>query len=181
MNQKNFTKGALIGSCLGGIAAILLAPKSGKALREDIANGYKSIAQQASSYTDEIQNKAYDFKNKAQKYCKGETEEPDSNAYIIGALGGVALGSLAALLLAPESGAKLREHIGDQYGTICDKTEKFAKEIKQKSHQCEEKLVDWKDTLVEIIEKLPSAAKKKTNHGIGDVLDWAKLGLQFFH
>lgn len=180
MNSKNFTKGALIGCCLGGITALLMAPKLGKGLREDIEDGYNSISEQASSYTDEIQDKAQNFKNNAQKYFEGDSEQSNSTMCIVGALGGVALGSIAALLLAPESGADLRQHIGDQYDSLCDKTKKMTREVKNKGQQYEEKLVDWKDTLVEMLEKLPSNAKKATNHGLSDVIDWAKLGMQFF-
>ncbi|WP_054955477.1 YtxH domain-containing protein [Paenibacillus dakarensis] len=41
--SKGLLWGALIGSIAGSVAALLLAPKSGKELREDIASGARQV------------------------------------------------------------------------------------------------------------------------------------------
>ena len=38
--NSHFLKGSLMGAILGGAAGLLLAPKSGKELREDISKNY---------------------------------------------------------------------------------------------------------------------------------------------
>lgn len=44
INAKDFMIGALIGGMLGAAAALLLAPKSGKELRDDINDGAKLLS-----------------------------------------------------------------------------------------------------------------------------------------
>ena len=51
MGQQNqssdLLKGALLGALFGGAAALLLAPKSGKELREDLNDTYCSLSENA--------------------------------------------------------------------------------------------------------------------------------------
>ena len=60
-NQQNYTKGFLVGAILGGavgaITALLLAPKSGKELRQDIASKSSDIYDKASDYYGVIEDK----------------------------------------------------------------------------------------------------------------------------
>lgn len=41
MSKKNLLKGILFGLAVGGIAGVLLAPKSGKQTRQDLRRAYK--------------------------------------------------------------------------------------------------------------------------------------------
>ncbi|WP_243735120.1 YtxH domain-containing protein [Paenibacillus turpanensis] len=50
MNGKDFLLGAVVGGVIGALTALLVAPKSGKELRGDIAEGYR----QASEKTQEL-------------------------------------------------------------------------------------------------------------------------------
>ena len=56
--QSNYTKGLVLGVVLGGtigaITALLLAPKSGRELRQDIATTSSDIYGKASDYCDKI-------------------------------------------------------------------------------------------------------------------------------
>jgi gas vesicle protein len=45
VDGKDFLMGAVVGGLLGAMAALLLAPKSGRELREDISNQYESISE----------------------------------------------------------------------------------------------------------------------------------------
>jgi gas vesicle protein len=47
MNGKDFVIGAVVGGILGAMAALLLAPKPGKELREDISGQYREVNKKA--------------------------------------------------------------------------------------------------------------------------------------
>lgn len=67
-NGKGFFLGALVGSVLGGVTALLFAPKSGEKLRRDINKQY----QQTSEKTHEIIDRVG---HKAQQFAKNFTEQ----------------------------------------------------------------------------------------------------------
>lgn len=67
MSGKDFVIGALLGGIIGASAALLLAPKSGKELRQDLSEGYQTaskktqeIAKNVSGHTDEFVGKVKD-------------------------------------------------------------------------------------------------------------------------
>jgi gas vesicle protein len=45
VDGKDFIMGAVVGGLLGAMAALLLAPKSGRELRQDISNQYETISE----------------------------------------------------------------------------------------------------------------------------------------
>lgn len=63
MSKKNLLKGILFGLAVGGIAGVLLAPKSGKQTRQDLKRAYKvtskDIAKKLNSIED-ISKSKYD-------------------------------------------------------------------------------------------------------------------------
>ncbi|WP_159881400.1 YtxH domain-containing protein [Paenibacillus puerhi] len=54
---KEFLVGAVVGSILGAITALLLAPKSGKELRSDIAEGYQQASEKTQQVASEVSEK----------------------------------------------------------------------------------------------------------------------------
>ncbi|SDC19488.1 Gas vesicle protein [Paenibacillus sp. UNCCL117] len=54
---KEFLVGAVVGSVLGAITALLLAPKSGKELRSDIAEGYQQASEKTQQVASEVGEK----------------------------------------------------------------------------------------------------------------------------
>lgn len=46
MSKKNLLKGIIFGLAVGGIAGILLAPKSGKQTRQDLKRAYKMTSKE---------------------------------------------------------------------------------------------------------------------------------------
>ncbi|MEY3471139.1 MAG: hypothetical protein RLZZ223_489 [Candidatus Parcubacteria bacterium] len=44
MSKKSLLKGILLGLAVGGVAGVLLAPKSGKQTRQDLKKAYKSTS-----------------------------------------------------------------------------------------------------------------------------------------
>ena len=56
---KPFLLGALIGGAIGTITALLLAPKSGRELRSDIADKARDIYDKASGFVGTIKNNIF--------------------------------------------------------------------------------------------------------------------------
>ena len=113
LNDKNesgtFLIGTLIGGLLGTATALLLAPKSGNKLRQDLSDKYCEM-------TDTVKNLEI-LKNAFQ-----EAEKPPviSTNMIIGGIIGGGLAAATGLLLAPETGKNLRKSIADTYQDIAD-------------------------------------------------------------
>jgi len=134
MEQHDFIKGALVGGAVAGIFALFFAPKSGKALRDDIVEGYNSINEHTHDYADDIKEKANDVKLKAHEFIDKMRgiEHHDNHAFMIGGISGAVIGALAGLLLAPQSGNKLREKLGDKYEDIYDKAKDTYEQMQKK-------------------------------------------------
>jgi gas vesicle protein len=61
MNGKDFLLGALVGGIIGAAAALLLAPKSGKELRQDIGEGYRVVADKTTEFAGEISTRSQEI------------------------------------------------------------------------------------------------------------------------
>lgn len=168
-----FLKGALLGGLAAGITGLLLAPRSGRELRDGIVDGYNSVTQSTCDFADEL-------KKRGRHLLYGEEEEESSHSSMLAGLvcGGV-LTAIVTLLLAPESGSKLRSRLGHQYHDIRDKAEYFANNVSEKGHDAIEQLGDWKDTLLSIVNKLNGHTNGRKNKSdvIEQIVDWAGLGL----
>ena len=53
-NNGSFLLGAIFGAALGGVAALLCAPKSGRELREDLSDEMDYWLDRANDYTDSV-------------------------------------------------------------------------------------------------------------------------------
>jgi len=69
INSKDFLIGSLIGGIIGATAALFLAPKSGRELRQDLNQGASEVKDRASEWSSIAQEKGVELKNKA--YEKG--------------------------------------------------------------------------------------------------------------
>lgn len=177
MDQADFVKGALIGGCIGSVMALFLAPKSGKALRNDITEGYNSLNKQSHQYMDNISVQAQELLDSLR-----DVEHKSPNAFLIGGAAGAIIGALAGLLLAPQSGDKLRESLGEEYENICDKAKDVVNGLGQKEQELEGKLDEWKEVFSTVVDKLATPLNKKNkNHHMDKILDWATLGLRFYN
>lgn len=71
MNGKDFLLGIVVGSALGAITALLLAPKSGRELRSDISDQYHTVSEKTQKIATEIGDKtqkiASELSDKTQK------------------------------------------------------------------------------------------------------------------
>lgn len=57
MNGKDFVLGALVGGIIGAAAALLLAPKSGRELRQDIGEGYQVVVEKTTEIAGDLSQK----------------------------------------------------------------------------------------------------------------------------
>ena len=64
---KSFVSGLVTGSVIGGIAALLFAPKSGKELRADIKTKSEEYFDEAEKYLAEAKDKARELINEGKK------------------------------------------------------------------------------------------------------------------
>ena len=180
MDQNDFIKGALIGGVLGGIAALLAAPKSGKCLRDDIANGYNTINKRSHEFADGVREQGQSIYNA----INGIEEDHSHNSLLVGGALGAVIGAIAALLVAPKAGNKLREQLGDKYEEIRDKAEDALNQFNKTRHNVEDKIDDWKDTLVTLVEKLSSNkhnGKQGSSSSVEEIIDWANLGIRLYN
>jgi gas vesicle protein len=183
MDQLDFLKGAVIGGCVGAVAALFLAPKSGRDLRHDITEGYNTINKKSHQYANDFTGRAQGLFNSLQGI--EEEQHESSNTFLIGGAVGAVIGALAGLLLAPQAGEKLRDSLGDEYENICDKAKSVVNDLGKKEQDFEDKLDEWKDVFSTVVDKLSSSLNKKGNHGQGrhldKILDWATLGLRLYN
>jgi gas vesicle protein len=56
MSTKNLFKGLLAGLAIGGILGVLLAPKSGKQVRQDLRRAYKSTSKDIAKRINNIED-----------------------------------------------------------------------------------------------------------------------------
>ncbi|CCB85050.1 MULTISPECIES: YtxH domain-containing protein [Parachlamydia] len=178
-----FLKGALLGGLTGSLAALLLAPKSGQELRNDLSDTIEDIREKSQHFSDQVKETghkalhAFDYHN---GYHEEEEDESPATMWLGGAFGAI-LGATSALLLAPQSGEKLREELGEKYDEIREKAESFMANVNHKGHDAMEYAEDWKDTLNTIISKLSTSNSKRkhaSNSHLEEIIDWASLGIK---
>lgn len=176
LHTKEFIVGAAVGSLLGSVAALLVAPKTGKELCDDIsdtcctitdkthdlANKGKCLAKDLGCQTHHWVNKAKCIVNGAAKTVKGwvseEEEEDTTRELLIGGLIGGVLGATVGLLLAPKAGTDLRQDIADTYEDISERTQNFAdnmtKRGKSFAKTTRSKANKWLDFAKNIVDDL---------------------------
>lgn len=175
-NNMDFLKGACIGGLIGAIAGLLVAPKAGSELCDEIADRYNSLNEKRCEVSKNLKDKT-----QALLHAFDDKHEGHSNqAFVIGTALGSIIAVVAALLLAPQSGNKLRATLGSTYDDIRKKAEKFIADVDTQKNHVVDELSDWKDTLITVVNKLSHAKGKNNNSHLEDILDYAVLGVQLF-
>ena len=78
MSEGNFLKGLIIGGLIGAVAALLLAPKSGRETRADICNRTEELLKLAKEEYEKSLEKSSDVLEKVKNAASGLTEEVKS-------------------------------------------------------------------------------------------------------
>ncbi len=97
-NTQNFLVGTLVGGLVGTVAALLLAPKSGSELRQDVSDKYED-------FTDMIEN------GELNRFWSEPEPEINTSSVVWGTVAGGILAAAATLLLAPKTGKALRKDL----------------------------------------------------------------------
>ena len=125
-NGKSFWIGAFLGSIIGAAAALLMAPKPGRELRQDIGAGTKRAIEKADDLKDALQEKSIEYKEKA---LQAGAELKDKSA--------------EWTKKAVDSTAKLTKEVKEKTVEIAhdvtDKTKEKAKEVTEKVKQLADK------------------------------------------
>ena len=77
---KNAAIGAAIGTTLGAVAGVFLAPKSGKENREDLINAAKEIPEKAKEMAEKAKEKVEEVKEKIKEKTTKKVEEQEIEA-----------------------------------------------------------------------------------------------------
>lgn len=192
IHTKEFVVGAAVGSLLGSVAALLIAPKTGSKLRKDICDAYcdmsdktqdfvnkgRSLAKNIGCQTCDWGNKAKSVIERAKETVKGwvseEEEEDTTRDLLIGGLVGGVLGAAIGLLLAPKPGSELREDIAETYEDITERAHDFsdsmAKKGKSFAKKANSKANKWIDLAKNIIDDFTDEAQEKGE----DILEHVK-------
>jgi gas vesicle protein len=80
-SAKSFFIGLFTGGAIGGLAALLYAPKSGKELRKDIKKKGREVAKDTGDYIENAKNKAseiiYDGRQKTEEILREAKEKAE--------------------------------------------------------------------------------------------------------
>lgn len=178
--NNGFIKGALIGGVLAGVAGLLMAPKAGNQLIEDIVDIYNNAQQNGKEFFDAVKEKGSCLANLS---CR-EEESDDHSSLLMGLILGALVAGVTALLLAPQSGKKMRKILGSQYEDIREKAEDFVSSVEKKGEKFIGGATEWKDSLADLVSKLASKASKNSKNNshssINDILDLANMGLNVY-
>lgn len=153
LTSKEFLIGAALGGLLGTVTALMVAPKSGKRLRQDIADIYSDISEKTQDTVDDLTKKSKtmvkkvndcscDIADKAKCLVHGVSnwmgskeeliEDHSTKDLVLGSIAGGILGAVAGLLLAPKPGVELREDLEETYNNLADSTQEVAKDLTKK-------------------------------------------------
>lgn len=70
-NDRSFWIGAIVGGVVGGLTALLLAPKAGRELRQDLAEGAKQATEKTQQIAHQLGEKTTDFVGAAREKKNG--------------------------------------------------------------------------------------------------------------
>lgn len=70
-SNRKFWIGAIVGGVVGGVTALLFAPKSGRELRQDIADGAKQATEKTQQIAQQIGDKTSDWVEAAREKKDG--------------------------------------------------------------------------------------------------------------
>lgn len=66
-SSKNFCLGALLGELVGGVTALLFAPKSGKQMRRALSEAYDEVSEKAHNLVHDTEEKAKEWKDRGKE------------------------------------------------------------------------------------------------------------------
>jgi gas vesicle protein len=205
MQSKDFLVGATIGGLLGTVAALLVAPKSGKKLRQDLCDFCYDVKEKTQDLTEQVSQKGKCLTKQAKCQANGwshyfkdmvseEENQETVRDLLIGGLTGGVIGTAAGLLLAPKSGEELRQNIADGYQDISEKTQEMTNQLTKQGKTTVKKVKkqanNWIDLAKDVLEQFTENAQDTgedlidrgrtflEDRGFNNVAEWASIGLR---
>lgn len=179
---KEFLVGAAIGGLLGTVAALLVAPKAGKKLREDICDTYCNLSESTEDMVESVSKKSKDFvkdvgcctgdlTDKAKdvigeiaKWIHLRKQEKDNDStvkdFAIGGIAGGVLGAALGLLLAPKSGDEVRQDIADRYEDVAETAKQLRKKGKSIAKDIGAQTTDWLALAEDIVDQVSEKVRE---------------------
>jgi len=156
---SNLLISATAGTIIGATAALLLTPKSGKRLRNDLYEAYENISEKGQDIIEDVVERGQKVADSASEYAAnikdgaanmlGTSQNSTSNTnLILGALGGGILGAAAIFLLLPS-------HDDDNTEGLTSKIKAAAKSAKK---------INWIETAKDIMETIQSKVSDYPQH-----------------
>ena len=122
-NVKGMVLGALVGTLMGSISALLLPQQ------RHLTKKFKNQAQDLLSKAKIIKENVMDMKT----WTEPKTNIAKNN-FLMGTVVGLLVGAGSALLLAPKSGKLLRKNLSDTYQDVADKTLEIVDSFQLNNH-----------------------------------------------
>jgi gas vesicle protein len=147
---KDFMVGAAVGALLGTVSALLLAPKAGKSLRDDICGTYCDVSNRTQDVANQVSQKSKCFANNVSAGSQDLAEkakclvdhvsewmhpthkEEGVNGLLLGSIIGGVVGAAAGFLLAPKAGSDLRQSLADTYSDATDRAQEGVHRLNKK-------------------------------------------------
>lgn len=73
-NGKSFFLGAIVGGIIGGVTALLFAPKSGEKFRKDLARTYHNVSEKTQDLVEEVSHQTKELVEKARGIAEDAKE-----------------------------------------------------------------------------------------------------------
>ena len=209
VSSKGFLVGAAIGGVLGTVSALLMAPKAGRQLREDLHDLYCDVSDKSHDLacnlteTGKTLAKTFgyrvdeDWTDKA-RHVVGDVAEwfqsqgnHTTRDLVLGSLAGGVIGTIAGLLVAPKAGNQLREDIAEVSEDFADHVSKrgksMAKNVRSQTHDwldlAKDLINNIADTVEDVQENVVSKGKKvrrQAQSRVNDVVELASMGFRLW-
>ncbi|URN95019.1 MAG: YtxH domain-containing protein [Candidatus Pristimantibacillus lignocellulolyticus] len=97
--------------------------------------------------------------------------ETRSSGILLGTVIGGTMGIIATLLLAPKSGAKMREELSDKYHSLCDRTKEIASTVGEKTKEIASTVGGTTKDIVESVKEEASSLADQAKESKQNIKD----------
>lgn len=205
--HKDLLIGAVIGGVLGTAAALLLAPKAGKKLREDLRDSCCEFTEKTQDFAETMTKKGKNLVEDVSDLSEGTKEAINSvigwfsgeqkkseggvKDLLIGSIAGGVAGAALGLLLAPKAGQEIRKDLLNGYENAQDAADDFVRKSKKAARNFGVKTNKWVSIANEVVDQLTGTVKDRGdefvskgkeffNHKADDIMDLASLGIRLW-
>ncbi len=192
MHSREFLVGAAVGSIVGTVAALLMAPKAGKRLRQDLCDAYCDLSEKTHDMMDQVSKRGKSFAKNvrcrtddwacraksamdsissgAKAWQHEDEDEECCRDLLIGGLAGGILGAVAGLLLAPKPGDELRHDIAETYHDVSERTHDMMDDASKRGRafvkKARSRTNKWLDLAKNVVDELTEDVEDTTEEWV---------------